>query len=144
MFKKILLPIDLSHTASTAFAVNKAQEIAKMSGGEVHLLYVMPDFGNAMVHEFFPAGFEDKMLQKADADLKAFATENVSKDIKSKTHLAHGHIPEKILETAKTLGADVIVMASHNPDRLRDFLVGSNAERVLRHSPISVLVTRGV
>jgi nucleotide-binding universal stress UspA family protein len=36
----------------------------------------------------------------------------------------------------------VVVMASHQPDRVREFLVGSNADRIVRRSPVSVLVVR--
>jgi len=38
---------------------------------------------------------------------------------------------------------DLIVMASHPPEEVQDFLIGSNADRVVRHSPIPVLVVRG-
>ena len=72
-----------------------------------------------------------------------FASVNVAKDINVELHLGHGSISEEILKCAKDAGADLIIMASHDPDRVREFLVGSNAERVVNHSPVSVLVTRG-
>jgi len=48
-----------------------------------------------------------------------------------------------VLETAEAVGADLIVMASHQPDEMRDFLVGSKADQVVQRSPVSVLVVRG-
>jgi nucleotide-binding universal stress UspA family protein len=57
-------------------------------------------------------------------------------------HVVHGTVYEKILELAAEVGADLIVMASHRPE-LKDFLIGPNAARVVRHAKISVLVVRG-
>jgi nucleotide-binding universal stress UspA family protein len=48
---------------------------------------------------------------------------------------------EEILATARDLKADLIVMASHRPE-LKDYLLGPNAARVVRHSDVSVLVVR--
>ena len=56
--------------------------------------------------------------------------------------MGHGHVHETILKVAKKLGADLIVMASHPPDDLRSFLVGSSAEKVVRHADVPVLVVR--
>jgi len=48
----------------------------------------------------------------------------------------------EILKAIETHHADLVVMASHSPDRVREFLVGSQADRVVRRSPVSVLVVR--
>jgi len=42
---------------------------------------------------------------------------------------------------ARTLGVDLIIMASRRPE-LEDYLIGSNAARVVRHAHLSVLVVR--
>jgi nucleotide-binding universal stress UspA family protein len=46
-----------------------------------------------------------------------------------------------ILETAKEIGADLIVIASHRPG-LQDYFLGSTAARVVRHAECAVLVDR--
>lgn len=143
MFSKVLLPVDLNHKASWSTALQRAVEIVEMSKGELHVLSVTPDFGMAIVGEFFPENYEKMMLEKAAEKLQAFADKNIGKKVTTKLHLAHGHVAEKILKSAEDLDIDLIVMASHDPDRIRDFLVGSNAERIVRHSPVSVLITRG-
>ena len=56
--------------------------------------------------------------------------------------MATGTAYEEILTTARSFGADLIVMASHRPE-LKDYLLGPNAARVVRHSDVSVLVVRG-
>jgi nucleotide-binding universal stress UspA family protein len=57
-------------------------------------------------------------------------------------HLAFGKIHKKVLKTIEEIGCDIVVMASPKPDRVREFLVGSNADRIVRRSPVSVLVVR--
>lgn len=143
MFQSVLLPIDLGHPSSWTRALPTALDLVRASGGTLHVLSVVPDFGMSMVSDYFPADFEEKALAKANADIAAFAQANVPSDITHQTHLGHGSISGQILETATNLRAEIIVMASHKADGVRGFLIGSNAERVVRHASISVLVVRG-
>ncbi|MFY2822514.1 universal stress protein, partial [Ruegeria sp. MALMAid1280] len=46
-----------------------------------------------------------------------------------------------ILHTAAEAGSDLIVIGAHKPD-LKDYLLGPNAARVVRHSTVSVYVVR--
>jgi nucleotide-binding universal stress UspA family protein len=55
--------------------------------------------------------------------------------------VACGTIYEEILTFAGKHGIDMIVMASHRPE-LKDYLLGPNAARVVRHAECSVLVVR--
>ena len=68
--------------------------------------------------------------------------QEVPEDVTVKLHLAFGKIHEKILAAVDETDCDLVIMASHKPDRVREFLVGSNADRVVRRSPVSVLVVR--
>jgi nucleotide-binding universal stress UspA family protein len=52
-----------------------------------------------------------------------------------------GHVYHTILSVARDVGADLIVIASHNPV-MADYLLGSVAARVVRHAHCSVLVLR--
>ena len=45
MFSNILLPIDLNHPASWTKALPEALDLQKASGGKLHLMTVVPDFG---------------------------------------------------------------------------------------------------
>jgi len=143
MFKNVLLAIDLNHEASWKKALPTALELVRQSSGTLHLIAILPDFGMSIVGSFFPQGFEKKALEKMEADLAGFVATNVPDDVTPVCHLGHGHVTEQILTKASSLGADVIVMASHPPDDVRDFLVGSNASGVVHRSPVSVLVVRG-
>jgi len=143
MYKTILLPVDLSHAASWDHALPIAAELAEAGGGALHLLAIVPDHGLSMLSAQLPEGFERSVLQHAEAEFEAYVAMHAPELPKAQTHLGHGHIAKVILETAEAIGADLIVMASHHPDQMRDFLVGSQADRVVHRSPVSVLVVRG-
>ena len=137
MFDTVLLPIDLNHPASWEKALPMAQKLA--ADGTLHVLGIVHDFGMASIASYLPDGFEAEALQKMQSDLNSFVATNAPG---AQAHVAHGHVPEMIMGTADDVNADVIVMASHPPDELMTFLVGSNADKVVRHSTRPVLVVR--
>ncbi len=142
MFKSILLPIDLNHPSSWEKALPLALEMAANGKAELHLLTIVHDLGSSLVASFLPEGFEQKALMTARESLEAFARTHLPPDVRARLHVGYGHVPETILGKAEETGAEVIVMASHPPDDLRDFVIGSNANKVVRHAPVSVLVVR--
>lgn len=142
MYKDILVAVDIDDEASSKKAVAVAVECNRAFGARLHLLNVVPDFGMSIVSQYFPEDFAQKALQEAKTNLEAFSSQHVPSGIKAQHVVAYGTIYEEILSTAKTLGADLIVMASHRPE-LKDYLLGPNASRVVRHANCSVLVVRG-
>jgi nucleotide-binding universal stress UspA family protein len=141
MPKSILLPIDLNHEASWQKALPMALDLAG-DGGTLHVLGIVHDLGAAAVANFLPEGFEEKALAEMKTGLDEFISENVPAGRTAVSHVGHGHVAEKTLEAAKAIDADVIVMASHPPDELMTWLVGSQADRVVRHADRPVLVVR--
>lgn len=141
MFNNVLLPIDLNHPASWEKALPLALKLCGTSG-TLHVLGIVHDLGSNIVATYLPDDFEEKALKKMKADLDAFITDKVPAGTKSAAHVGHGHVPEKILETAAHAKADLVVMASHPHDEVRLFLVGSNAEKVIRHANLPILVVR--
>ncbi|MBD3677459.1 MAG: universal stress protein [Rhodobacteraceae bacterium] len=141
MFDKVLLPIDLNHPASWEKALPMALKLAG-EGGELHVLGIVHDLGSALVASYLPADFETHALEQMKADLNAFIAKEVPAGVKATAHVGHGHVPDVILSQAESLGADVVVMASHPPGQLSTLLVGSNADRVVHHATLPVLVVR--
>lgn len=141
MFDKVLLPIDLTHPESWEKALPMALRCAGASG-EVHLLGIVHDLGAAMVASYLPPDFERTAMENLKADLLGFARANFPDPARAEVHVGHGHVPETILRIAGQLGADLIVMASHPPNELKTLLVGSNADKVVRHATIPVLIAR--
>jgi nucleotide-binding universal stress UspA family protein len=141
MFKEILLPIDLGDLESSRKAVATAIELSRTEGARLHLLSVLPGFGMSIVSQYFPEGFEEKSLAEAAKQLDDFIAKNIPAEIAHQAIVANGTIYEEILRVAGEIGCDVIVMASHRPE-LKDYLLGPNAARVVRHANCSVLVVR--
>lgn len=142
MYKTILVTIDLTHKPSWELALPEAEALAKSSGGVLHVLTVVPVIRSPLVAGYLPEGFETHALEDARSQLNAIVAENIDESIDTHAHLAHGVVHIEILKAIETHHADLVVMASHSPDRVREFLVGSQADRVVRRSPVSVLVVR--
>ena len=141
MYKNILLPIDLNQESSWAKALPTAIEMCQTFGSSLHVMNVVPDFGMSVVGTYFPEGFEDKALEGARAELHEFVRQNVPDAVKVQHIIGHGSVYDEILRVAKEIKADLILLAAQRPE-LKDFLLGPNAARVVRHFEGSVLVVR--
>jgi len=143
MFKTILLTIDLEHPASWHKALPAAVTLAHDWAATLHVLSVVPAFGSSLIASSFPPDFEAKAIAKAKTNLDAVLASDAAGTEGIVAHVGHGKVHDVILDTLTKTDADLVVMASHAPDAVREFLVGSRADRVVRRSPVSVLVIRG-
>jgi len=141
MFRRILVPIDLSDKHSWRKALPFAISLCETFQARLHLLTVVPEFGLPMVGQYFPEGYEARLRQQVMKQLKEFAAEQVPDAIRCQRIIAEGKVYQEILHAADKVGADLIVMGSHRPE-LKDFLLGPNADKVVRHARISVMVVR--
>ncbi len=141
MYKDILLAVDHDHEDSWREALPVALEYCKAFGARLHLLTVVQDLGVGNVSSFLPMDFEKKALERVTNWLKEMVSDNVPEGVPTQRLVAVGKVYAEILAAARTVDADLIVMASHNPE-LEDFLIGSNAAKVARHADRSVLIVR--
>ncbi|MDA0701892.1 MAG: universal stress protein [Proteobacteria bacterium] len=141
MFKTVLLAVDLTSESSWRKALPVALAQCEAFGAKLHIVNVVPDVADLMVSQYFPSGFEDKLIAGAKQEMAAFVEAHVPATISVQTEVAHGTIYEKIIQAADRLDADLIVMAAHRPE-LSDYLLGRNGARVIRHCSRSVLVVR--
>ncbi|RKQ70340.1 universal stress protein [Oceanibaculum indicum] len=141
MYKDILLPVDLNQDSSWKSALPVAIDHARAFGTRLHVMTVVPDFGMTMVGQFFPKGFEKKAVEAANKQLHEFVDTHIPNDIPVQHIVTEGTVYERILDLAKKLKIDLIVLAAHRPE-LKDYLLGPNAARVVRHADCSVLVVR--
>lgn len=142
MYKDILMPIDLEDDHSWKQALPNAIDMARNSGATLHVMTVVPDFGMSIVGQYFPVEARDKMAKAILKDLHAFVDTHIPDDIKVQHIVGEGKVYEAILSMAKKTKTDLIIMASHRPE-LKDYLLGPNSARVVRHANCSVLVVRG-
>jgi nucleotide-binding universal stress UspA family protein len=141
MYKDILLPIDLGQESSWQKALPLTIELCKNFGARLHIMTVVPDYSFHYVSQYFPAGYEEKMIAAAEERLRDFVSEHVAENVQVQLIVAHGSIYRQVAKAAEEIGADLIIMASHTPDAT-DFLMGPNAEKVLHHFKRSVLIVR--
>ena len=141
MYRNILVPVDLSDKHSWRKALPTAIALCQTFQARLHVIAVVPEFGLPLVGQFFPAGYEDKLRQQAAKQLKALLAEQVPDEVPVRRIVAEGNVYREILKAAQAIQADLIVMGSHHPE-LRDYLLGANADKVMRHADCSVLVVR--
>jgi nucleotide-binding universal stress UspA family protein len=141
MYKKILVPVDLTEPNFAKPAVNAAVELALLSGGIVRIVNVLP-MTPVMLAEYVPADFDAQQRQTAEESVATLARESGLDSTRLTTVVRQGGIYHEVLEEADLLGADLIVMVSHRP-ALKTYFLGSNAGHVVRYAKCSVLVVRG-
>jgi nucleotide-binding universal stress UspA family protein len=129
MYKKILLPVDLDYPEVAAKAMGVAREMANAEGASLTVISVQP----IVIDESGtpPPDYQPKM--------EAYLAKNGGQ-IKGLLKLG-GSISAEIRYAAEEIGADLIVMGSHDP-HFTDYLIGSNAAHVALHTPCSVMVVR--
>ena len=140
MKNTVLLAVDLNDPEASKTCLQGALDLLQ-KGGKLHVVSVSPSFGMAQVSGFFPAGFEQKHLDAFSRGLAAWVKENVPPSIDAHPHVLHGTVYDEILRASDRLSAEVIVIGSHRPD-FKDYLLGPNAARVVRHAKTSVYVVR--
>jgi nucleotide-binding universal stress UspA family protein len=140
MFTNILVPIDTSyvHDDWAKSSLKTAWELVQKSDGHVHIVSVVPD---NLLKGFYPNLNTEEFVQKARDHQKSIVENNLPRDARVEYHVKEGGICAKILEAARELPADVIVMASHGP-MAKDYFLGSNASHVALHAPCSVFIVR--
>lgn len=140
MYKNILVAIDLSEESSWRKALPVAVELVKAFGAQLHVTTVVRDIEAIWKTQYFPMGYE-MMIKDAERRLAMLVYENVPHELRPQSTVGHGGIYAEILRIARELGADLIVMASHRPE-MKDYLIGANAAKVVRHAACSVLFVR--
>ena len=141
MYKDILFPIDVTEESSWKHTLPVVVAHAQAFGSRVHLMTVIPDSGMSLVSQYFSDDAVDKIVQETNKALHRFSEENIPKSVKVQHIVTQGIVYKSIIETTQRIKADIIIMSAHRPE-LKDYLLGPNAARVVRHSDCSVLVVR--
>jgi len=148
--KKILIAIDYNPTAQNI--AETGYSLAKSMNAEITLLHVVADYTYYSSLDYSPImGFDSfsnlGMLQTDTVTELQSAAEEYLKKIKThlgdpaiKTIVKDGDSGGAIIDAAKELNADVIVMGSHSRRGLEKMLMGSVAEKVLRNSRIPLFI----
>ncbi|MDH6269124.1 universal stress protein F [Rhizobium sp. SG_E_25_P2] len=136
MYKKILVPVDIGQLDKGEKILLKAMEIVD-DGGAILLLNVAEDIPGYITIEL-PVDFIEASIKEAGEQL---STLNEKTGAKALILTRIGSPAREILAAAEENGADLVIIASHRPD-FSNYLLGSTADRVVRHAKCSVLVDR--
>ena len=131
----VLLPFDFS--AASREAVATAQRFA--AGNErLHLLHVIPHVEAASPAFLVGEIQTERLLERAQAELREVA-EGCGAD-GAQLELRMGEPAREILDYAREVGADLIVIPSRGKSGVRRWMLGSVAERVVRRASCPVLM----
>src|SRR5258705_7633879 len=140
MYKQSLHPVALAHTDWRKPAIATAVSMAKTSGGSVRLVNVLP-MTPVMLAEYVPPDFDMQQRKSAEEAMAIICKECGLDPARVSSTVRQGGIYHEVLEEAKAIGADLIVMSSHRP-AMKTYFLGSNAGHVVRYAKCSVLVVR--
>lgn len=140
MYKNILLPIDLDENRDIPKTIETAIALSRLYDAQLYVMTVLPDFGMSIVGSYFKEGFEQDSKKHAKDVLREYIDKHFA-DVDIKMVVATGTIYREIIAAGDKLDIDLIIMASGHED-IEDYLLGSNAARVVRHSKQSVMVIR--
>ncbi len=144
MFKRILVPTDGSDI--TTKATETAIALAKTLGAEVFVISVKEPFPYSAISEMQPTppqDFYDAQDRIANARANSVLEQCKAAGLKCHAHTVEALHPwEAIIDHAKTMGCDLIVMASHGRRGVSALLLGSETQKVLTHTTVPVLVVR--
>jgi nucleotide-binding universal stress UspA family protein len=140
MFKRILVPVDLAEPDLAKPAIDTAITMARGSSGTIRIVNVLP-MTPVMLAEYVPPDFDEQQRKSADEAVKKLVDESGLEPGRISATVRQGGIYHEVIEEAKAINADLIVMTSHRPD-MRSYFLGSNAGHVVRYANCSVLVLR--
>ncbi|SNY93360.1 Nucleotide-binding universal stress protein, UspA family [Cohaesibacter sp. ES.047] len=138
MFKTIMVPVDLRHVAKLDKALTIAADMAKKDEADVIYVGITGPEPGALGHT--PKEYGDKLDAFAASQTKAHG-------IKATTHMIVANDPsididKKLLEAAKEISADLVVMATHVPN-FSDAIWPSHGGHLASHTDASIFLVRG-
>ncbi|KAA5605602.1 universal stress protein [Roseospira marina] len=137
MYSRIMVPVDLAHQDAVTKAMDQAADLSKLYDAPVSVVGVTVSQPTAVARS------PDEYAEK----LKAFVEDHAQRTgARLEAHPVVSHDPavdldDLLREQAESMGADLVVMASHIP-RFSDMVFGSHADSFVRHSDVSVFVVR--
>ncbi len=142
---RILVPMDFS--GKSRQALEFAVPLAERYRGRVFLIHVVQPPGIS-TWRVVPGGAHyltmdlSRAVEEAREALTTLAARLVPAPVRGRILVRQGNAYSEITEAARQLKVELIVMSTHGHTGMRRMLIGSVAERVVRHAPCGVLTVR--
>jgi nucleotide-binding universal stress UspA family protein len=143
VLKNILVATDFSEPSVVAMAYGR--DLARSYNATLHVLHVVED---VMMRYSPEVGFAIPDLQKdlekaANRDLAATITDDDRQTLKVVPVVQTSfNVSGGIVEYAVAHAIDLIIVGTHGRGAVKQFLLGSSAERIVRTAPCPVLAVR--
>jgi universal stress protein F len=139
----VLCAVDISDATQDDAVILAAKKMADLAGVSLDVVTVVPDFGKSVVGGFFENDHHAKLVASSKEALNVLVSGAIGEAANKKVRhiVATGTAYEEIIKLSETAGSSLIVIGAHKPD-FKDYLLGPNAARVVRHSNCSVYVVR--
>lgn len=150
MGRTVLAAVDLTEPAMTDKVLAAAAEQARIPDSILVVTTVVPDIITGLDYRYAIRGerhgsaeFDMKQVVSDTLErLNEVAAEHLPDGMKVQTIVRHGVVYEQVLNLAKEVHADQILIGARRTSTVGDFLIGSNSARVVRHANCSVNVIR--
>jgi nucleotide-binding universal stress UspA family protein len=144
--KRILVPTDFS--SASLRALDRAIDLGRRLGAQLIVLHVVEPVYYPMADIMYGVGPDlgnvyEEIERAARAQLARLATKLRARGVAVRTLLGSGTAYQVIVDSARKIKADLIVMSTHGRTGLSHVLIGSVADRVVRSAPCPVLTVRG-
>lgn len=142
MYKNIVIPVDLADPKNSYKPVfQPALNFVNAFGSKLHLVHIIPDFGMKMIEDYLPKHWKSDQIGKYNNKFEKIINQYLPNNADVTSHIDRGAIYDKVITYAEKNSADLIIISAVRP-QLRDYMLGPNASKIVRHSSVSVLVVR--
>lgn len=139
--KNIIVPVDFSNHSQ--FALKSAALLAKKNNATLYALHML-DMQEMSLSESEVYLHEKTLffLKLAEKRFQDFLKKDYLKDVKVVPIIKHYKVFKEVDAVAKEVNADLIIMGSHGASGFKEFFIGSNTQKVIRHANVPVLVIK--
>ncbi|HEU5377881.1 MAG TPA: universal stress protein [Ktedonobacteraceae bacterium] len=144
MFQRILVPLDGSERAEQAIPL--AARLARASGGSLFFVRVVETLHTVRLSTPLPTADLQEIEEHERAEAMDYLTEKTAASefagIKMHRAVISGSTPSALLQIVQQEHIDLIVLCSHGYTGFKRWALGSVAQKVIRQSPVPVLLLR--
>lgn len=141
VYRRILIPIDFSDASHKAFRLGI--DIANQFEAHIDIVHVVEP---VLTHQALFSGetsqivLDKDMMSRSKDAIHEFAGEMLPKN--HEIHLRSGQVHKEIIKLIREVNTDLVVLGNHGWNAVERFLLGGTSEKLIRKSPIPVLIAQ--